>query len=134
MKYRAASSAQRRRGSFMRLTSNAVTLPDHCEEASVVWCFWSVIHIALSLHSPTPPRVHHHNPYRASAIASGFGLRPSGTRYVGVAVPAVAAKEGLESYRLVINDGERACQTVFHLHMHIIGGGKPLSWPPGVPR
>ena len=32
--------------------------------------------------------------------------------------------------RLVINDGEDACQSVFHLHMHIIGG-KKLSWPPG---
>ena len=50
---------------------------------------------------------------------------------LAVAVPAVAAKEGLRSYRLVINDGERACQTVFHLHMHLIGG-EQLSWPPGV--
>ena len=33
-------------------------------------------------------------------------------------------------YRLVINCNEDACQTVFHLHVHIIGGRK-LSWPPG---
>ena len=33
-------------------------------------------------------------------------------------------------YRLVINCNEDGGQTVFHLHMHIIGG-KKLSWPPG---
>jgi histidine triad (HIT) family protein len=50
---------------------------------------------------------------------------------LAIGVPAVAANEGLDSYRLVINDGEASCQSVFHLHMHIIGG-KKLSWPPGV--
>ena len=30
----------------------------------------------------------------------------------------------------IINTGEEAGQTVFHLHIHIIGGRK-LSWPPG---
>lgn len=49
---------------------------------------------------------------------------------LAVAVPAVVASEGLESYRLVVNDGEASCQTVFHLHMHLIGG-KALTWPPG---
>ncbi|MBK8009921.1 MAG: histidine triad nucleotide-binding protein [Deltaproteobacteria bacterium] len=42
----------------------------------------------------------------------------------------VAQKENLEGYRLVINNGEQAGQTVFHLHIHVIGG-RPLSWPPG---
>jgi histidine triad (HIT) family protein len=49
-----------------------------------------------------------------------------------LAARAVAAQEGLASdgYRLVINDGEAAGQTVFHLHVHVIGGRK-LDWPPG---
>ncbi|NLZ17831.1 MAG: histidine triad nucleotide-binding protein [Desulfobulbaceae bacterium] len=42
----------------------------------------------------------------------------------------IAKKEGLSHYRLVCNNGADAGQTVFHLHMHIIGG-RPLSWPPG---
>jgi histidine triad (HIT) family protein len=33
-------------------------------------------------------------------------------------------------YRTVMNCGEGAGQSVFHLHMHVIGG-RPLSWPPG---
>jgi histidine triad (HIT) family protein len=33
-------------------------------------------------------------------------------------------------YRLVINQGADAGQSVFHLHCHVIGG-RPLAWPPG---
>ncbi len=42
----------------------------------------------------------------------------------------VANAAGLENWRTVINTGEEAGQTVFHLHIHIIGGRK-LNWPPG---
>jgi len=44
----------------------------------------------------------------------------------------VAELEGLteSGYRVVINCGEGAGQTVFHLHLHVLGG-RPLSWPPG---
>jgi len=43
----------------------------------------------------------------------------------------VAEQEGLgDAYRLVVNNGEKASQSVFHLHLHIIGG-RPLQWPPG---
>ncbi|MCI5140855.1 MAG: histidine triad nucleotide-binding protein [Candidatus Electrothrix sp. ATG1] len=42
----------------------------------------------------------------------------------------VAQKEGLEQFRLVFNNGEDAGQTVFHIHMHVIGG-RSLNWPPG---
>ena len=35
-----------------------------------------------------------------------------------------------EAYRLVVNNGEDAGQTVFHLHIHIIAG-RSLKWPPG---
>ena len=42
----------------------------------------------------------------------------------------VAIQEGLDNWRTVINTGEESGQTVFHLHLHIIGG-RPLKWPPG---
>ena len=43
-----------------------------------------------------------------------------------------AEAEGLEEggYRLVVNCGEGAGQSVFHIHLHLLGG-RPLSWPPG---
>ena len=44
----------------------------------------------------------------------------------------VAANLGLNStgYRLVINNGPHAGESVPHLHCHILGG-RPMAWPPG---
>ncbi|HEY5086661.1 MAG TPA: histidine triad nucleotide-binding protein [Gemmatimonadaceae bacterium] len=43
----------------------------------------------------------------------------------------VARKEGLrDGYRVVINTGPAAGQTVHHLHAHVLGGRK-MAWPPG---
>ncbi|XP_051157293.1 adenosine 5'-monophosphoramidase HINT1 [Leptopilina boulardi] len=43
----------------------------------------------------------------------------------------VAAKEGLEDgFRLVINDGKNGAQSVYHLHLHVLGG-RQMQWPPG---
>ncbi|HWP31158.1 MAG TPA: histidine triad nucleotide-binding protein [Fimbriimonadales bacterium] len=49
-----------------------------------------------------------------------------------LACAEVARIEGLErnGYRLVINTGRDAGQTIFHLHVHVLGG-RPMSWPPG---
>jgi len=35
-----------------------------------------------------------------------------------------------DGYRLVINNGKKAGQEVFHLHLHLLGG-REFSWPPG---
>ena len=44
----------------------------------------------------------------------------------------VAADEGHAEagYRTVINTGAGAGQTVFHIHVHVLGG-RTLTWPPG---
>lgn len=44
----------------------------------------------------------------------------------------IARREGLgeSGWRLVVNDGRSANQTVFHLHLHIMGG-RDFAWPPG---
>ena len=43
----------------------------------------------------------------------------------------LAAKAGLkDGFRLVMNNGESAGQTVFHLHLHVLGG-RTMTWPPG---
>ena len=46
------------------------------------------------------------------------------------ALRRVAADAGLDGYRIVINVGAGAGQSVFHLHLHLLGG-RPMSWPPG---
>ncbi len=48
-----------------------------------------------------------------------------------LSVKAVAAQAGLDKgYRVVINSGEDGGQTVYHLHLHILGG-RAMQWPPG---
>ncbi|XP_042552074.1 histidine triad nucleotide-binding protein 2, mitochondrial [Dipodomys spectabilis] len=43
----------------------------------------------------------------------------------------IAQIEGLQDgYRLVINDGKLGAQSVYHLHIHVLGG-RQLQWPPG---
>ncbi|XP_078266011.1 putative HIT-like protein Synpcc7942_1390 [Rhinoraja longicauda] len=43
----------------------------------------------------------------------------------------LAKKEKLtDGYRMVINDGKNGAQSVYHLHIHVIGG-RQMGWPPG---
>ena len=44
---------------------------------------------------------------------------------------ALAEQQGIgNGFRVVLNNGAPAGQTVFHIHMHILGG-RPMLWPPG---
>jgi histidine triad (HIT) family protein len=46
-------------------------------------------------------------------------------------VQRVATQEGLaKGYRVVINTGDDGGQTVFHLHLHLLGK-RQMTWPPG---
>jgi histidine triad (HIT) family protein len=50
---------------------------------------------------------------------------------LSLAAAEIARSEGLtDGYRTVVNTGSGAGQTVFHLHLHLLGGRK-LTWPPG---
>jgi histidine triad (HIT) family protein len=49
-----------------------------------------------------------------------------------LAAPAVARAVGVDAsgYRVVINNGRDAGESVPHLHLHVLGG-RALTWPPG---
>lgn len=48
-----------------------------------------------------------------------------------LAAQAVAQQEGVnDGFRLVINSGRPAGQSVFHLHVHLLAGRR-MAWPPG---
>lgn len=49
-----------------------------------------------------------------------------------LAAKDIAASEGIAAsgYRTVMNCGEGAGQSVFHIHLHVLGG-RPMTWPPG---
>lgn len=46
------------------------------------------------------------------------------------AAAEIADAEGLDGYRTLFNTGESAGQSVFHAHLHLLGG-RTLHWPPG---
>lgn len=51
--------------------------------------------------------------------------------YLMVKASEIARAQHLDQgWRLVVNNGENAGQTVYHLHLHILGG-RNLNWPPG---
>ena len=47
-----------------------------------------------------------------------------------IAIKNEMSKKGIKDYRLVINNGSEAGQTVFHLHIHVLAN-RTLGWPPG---
>jgi histidine triad (HIT) family protein len=71
------------------------------------------------------------NAHIASIDAAGGGDEPLLGHLFSVA-RELAGREGLSAtgYRVVVNHGPAAGQSVFHVHMHLIGG-RALGWPPG---
>ena len=74
-----------------------------------------------------------HYPNAAALAAADTGLLGE----VVAGAHAVALQEGLVSdggsepgYRLVTNTGPQAGQSVFHMHVHLLGGRR-MEWPPG---
>jgi histidine triad (HIT) family protein len=68
-------------------------------------------------------------------VATINDLGEDDSRVVGdmyLAAKEIAASEGIaeEGYRAVMNCNAGAGQTVFHIHLHVLGG-RSLSWPPG---
>ena len=68
-------------------------------------------------------------------IATLNDLGPEDDAIVGEVVrraAAIAKERGIDAggFRTVFNTNRAAGQTVFHIHLHLIGG-RPLTWPPG---
>jgi histidine triad (HIT) family protein len=42
----------------------------------------------------------------------------------------VGKRECQSGFRIVINDGVDGAQSVYHLHLHVLGG-RQMNWPPG---
>ena len=55
---------------------------------------------------------------------------PAGLSAVFAAADQLAKAAGLTGYRTVFNTGADAGQSVFHAHLHLLGG-RGLAWPPG---
>ena len=51
-------------------------------------------------------------------------------RMLLVAAQLAAERKVTDGYRTILNNGRGAGQSVFHLHLHLLGG-RPFRWPPG---
>jgi histidine triad (HIT) family protein len=69
------------------------------------------------VHSPTLPELAAAQPESALAV-------------LDLARSVAEQERVLDGYRLVANNGGRAQQTVFHAHLHVLGG-RDFTWPPG---
>src|SRR6476659_3067586 len=97
---------------------------DVVHETEQTVAFRDVSPVAPS-HCLVVPRHHHPN---AAAVAEA---EPEVLVAMVESARAVADADGHEDgYRLVFNTGAAAHQTVFHAHLHVLGG-RPMGWPPG---
>ena len=70
------------------------------------------------------PRSHQQNAAGTAAV------EPETVAHLVEVADRVASQEGLTDYRLVFNTGAGVGQSVFHTHLHVLGG-RSMSWPPG---
>jgi histidine triad (HIT) family protein len=108
---------------FCKFVSGEIP-PDIVHETDTTLAFRD-INPQAPTHVLVVPKAHHPN---AAALAAN---EPAVMADVLTAAAAVAEQEGLEeNYRLVLNTGPLSGQTVFHVHLHLLGG-RPMTWPPG---
>ena len=70
------------------------------------------------------PTIHVENAAALARISSVI------TAALFVAADVIATEQGLDGYRVVFNTGSSVGQSVFHAHLHLLGGRR-LGWPPG---
>jgi len=70
------------------------------------------------------PRAHFENVDELTSAS------PDTTAKLFAVASRLAKEEGLDGHRTVFNTGASAGQSVFHAHLHLLGG-RPLAWPPG---
>ena len=76
------------------------------------------------VHLLVVPKLHVENAAELAAQS------PAALAAVFAAADQLAKAEGLTGYRTVFNTGADAGQSVFHAHLHLMGG-RGLAWPPG---
>ena len=94
-------------------------------ETENVFAFFD-IHPVAPVHILIVPKIH---------IASVSDLNSNHSYLIGEMIllaKEIAHQQQIDAsgYRLVINTGEKAGQSVFHIHFHLLGG-REMQWPPG---
>lgn len=109
---------------FCKMVSGEIK-PDVVYEDAEVLAFRD-LHPQAPTHVLVVPKLH---------ISTLNDVRPEQAPLIGklfLAAQQVAQKEGIaeRGYRAVINCNREAGQSVFHVHLHVLGG-RGMQWPPG---
>jgi histidine triad (HIT) family protein len=109
---------------FCRIVSGAIPSERIYEDERVI--AFRDINPGAPTHALIIPRVH------IADIAAPEAADGDLLKALVQAANTVAREEGLadRGYRMVWNVGPDAGQSVFHLHLHLLGG-RPMAWPPG---
>lgn len=107
---------------FCKIASGTIPA-DTLYEDDEVMAFWDI--------SPQAPKHFLVIPKKHIAGPSAVAETDEGLIGKVLRIGAELAKQhGTEQFRFVVNNGEEAGQTVFHFHLHVLGGRK-MTWPPG---
>ncbi len=107
---------------FCKIISGAIPVDFVFQSQSVV--AFNDINPQAPTHVLIIPTIHVEN------IADLAQISPEVTAELFTIARGIAAERGLVGYRSVLNTGADAGQSVFHAHLHLIGG-RSLAWPPG---
>ena len=120
-----------RYGNYVALDSNCLfckiiteDIPAHIVLRNENVVAFNDINPQAPIHVLIVPTLHVEN---AAALAK---VSPTLTADLFLAAAQIAETNGLTGYRTVFNTGEEAGQSVFHAHLHLLGG-RGLAWPPG---
>jgi len=106
---------------FCRIAAKEVPAPIVHEDADVV--AFKDLNPRAPLHVLVIPRRH------VERLSTLDDEALAGKLTLAAAKVAKDAGHG-DNFRLVVNNGAGAGQSVFHVHFHVLGG-RPFSWPPG---
>lgn len=109
---------------FCQIVAGAIPASKVFEDDEMV--AFNDIHPQAPMHVLVVPKAH---------VATANDIAPEHDALVGRLLrrgAAIARERGLDArgYRLVMNCNAEAGQSVFHLHLHVLGG-RPMAWPPG---
>lgn len=82
------------------------------------------IHPQAPVHLLVIPRRH------IATLAEAFEEDEGLMGHLILVAARVAKEKGIHSFRTVINTNDDAGQTIYHLHLHVLGG-RIMRWPPG---
>jgi histidine triad (HIT) family protein len=107
---------------FCKITNGEIPTNFHYEGERVI--AFADLNPQAPTHLLLVPKSHYEN---AAELAKGD---PNALVEIFSATEQLAREFNLEGYRTVFNTGAAAGQSVFHAHLHLLGG-RAFSWPPG---